>query len=204
MEIERQVFNDDRLGEVINDALSFISRSDLYPLPLPSDFSGAGVYLLYYNGNHEVYGQIRGLKVNNQSMPIYVGKAVPPGWRQGRNSSQASKVLYSRIKEHTRSIEAGADLNLNDFNCKFIILRAKMSNLIGTLESELINQFRPIWNSCIDGFGNHDPGRGRAQQARSEWDTLHPGRYWADKLANNKLSTEDILQKGRRYFNAEG
>lgn len=204
MEIEHQIFHDNRLKKIVDDALSFISRSDFYPLPLSSDFLGSGVYLLYYDGTHEVYRQIRKLKVNNQRVPIYVGKAVPPGWRQGRNSGQTSKVLYSRLRQHTRSIETGAGLSLDEFQCKFIILKSEMSNLIGTLESELINQFRPIWNSCIDGFGNHDPGKGRAQQARSEWDTLHPGRYWAKKLANNKLSADDILQKGRRHFSVEG
>ena len=82
MKIEHQIFHDNRLKNIVDDALSFINSSDLYSLPLSSDFSGSGVYLLYYDGNHEVYRQIRELKVNNQSVPIYVGKAVPPGWRQ--------------------------------------------------------------------------------------------------------------------------
>ena len=173
MDFAHQIFHDGRLKQIVDDALSFINRTDFYPLPLPSGFSGSGVYLLYYGGDHQVYRQIRELKVNNQRVPIYVGKAVPPGWRQGRNFGQTSKVLYSRLREHARSIE-------------------------------MINQFRPIWNSCIDGFGNHDPGKGRAQQARSEWDTIHPGRYWAEKLAKNRLSVDDILQKGGRHFCAKG
>ncbi len=31
-------------------------------------------------------------------------------------------------------------------------------------------------NKIIDGFGNHDPGKGRYNQLRSRWDKLHPGR----------------------------
>jgi hypothetical protein len=40
----------------------------------------------------------------------------------------------------------------------------------------MIEQFRPIWNLVIDGFGNKDPGKRRATQYRSLWDVLHPGR----------------------------
>jgi hypothetical protein len=34
----------------------------------------------------------------------------------------------------------------------------------------------------IDGFGNHDPGKGRHAGLRPRWDTLHPGRPWAERL----------------------
>lgn len=46
----------------------------------------------------------------------------------------------------------------------------------------LIEQFRPIWNLAIDGFGNKDPGKRRKDQYRSPWDVLHPGRQFAGKL----------------------
>ena len=53
--------------------------------------------------------------------------------------------------------------------------------MISTVEARLINLHKPLWNSCIDGFGNHDPGKGRYQQAKSDWDVIHPGRYFASK-----------------------
>ncbi len=51
----------------------------------------------------------------------------------------------------------------------------------------------PIWNTLIDGFGNHDPGQGRRNQAKSRWDVLHPGRAWADNLRNNDSSADEIV-----------
>lgn len=57
-----------------------------------------------------------------------------------------------------------------------------MSAIISVVESVLINRYQPIWNTKIDGFGNHDPGKGRYEQAKSEWDKIHPGRAWAEKL----------------------
>ena len=32
----------------------------------------------------------------------------------------------------------------------------------------------PLWNTTVDGFGNHDPGKGRYEQAISDWDVPDP------------------------------
>ena len=65
----------------------------------------------------------------------------------------------------------------------------------------------PLWNSCIDGFGNHDPGSGRYAQAVSEWDSLHQGRPWVNKLTGDKpdrdliiIKVEDYLEELKRRF----
>ncbi|MCH8842527.1 MAG: Eco29kI family restriction endonuclease, partial [SAR324 cluster bacterium] len=52
--------------------------------------------------------------------------------------------------------------------------------------------FRPVWNILVDGFGHHDQGKARRGQMKSTWDTLHPGRPWADKVErlNNKTADE--------------
>ena len=63
------------------------------------------------------------------------------------------------------------------------------------VESTLIRKHHPLWNSIVDGFGNHDPGRGRYNQARSEWDVLHPGRPWADRLMGEPPSLEEVIEK---------
>lgn len=49
----------------------------------------------------------------------------------------------------------------------------------------------------VGGFGIHHVGGGRARQRRSEWDTLHPGREWVDRLdlPPNTLSEEEILRQ---------
>ena len=59
---------------------------------------------------------------------------------------------------------------------------------------------KPLWNRCIDGFGNHDPGSGRYQQQRSPWDCIHEGREWADRLRPNATSKEELLEKVSRYL----
>jgi Eco29kI restriction endonuclease. len=64
------------------------------------------------------------------------------------------------------------------------------SNLIGTVEAGLIRYYTPIWNTLVDGFGNHDPGKGRYNQAKSDWDVLHAGRPWADRLKQSKSLSE--------------
>jgi len=46
----------------------------------------------------------------------------------------------------------------------------------------------------IDGFGNHDPGKGRYEQAKSDWDVCHPGRSWADKCQGVHANKEELLQ----------
>jgi len=59
----------------------------------------------------------------------------------------------------------------------------------------MIRKYNPLWNSHIDGFGNHDPGKGRYEQAKSEWDVLHPGRVWADRLKGIPPDRNKVKEK---------
>ena len=59
-------------------------------------------------------------------------------------------------------------------------------------ESALIERFKPLWNVVVDGFGNNPQGRGRKNQERSRWDTLHPGRKAAEDLKDNSKSASDL------------
>lgn len=121
------------------------------------------------------------------------------GWRQAR-VHEASNELYSRLTDHHNSINQVANLKIEDFRCRFMILEDASVDLIGTVEAALIRQYTPIWNSCIDGFGNHDPGSGRYDQAKSDWDILHPGRKWANRLRGNHPSENEIITKAENYF----
>ena len=49
-------------------------------------------------------------------------------------------------------------------------------------EHLMIANYRPLWNHVVSGFGNHDPGSTRYDQARPLWDELHPGRPWAARM----------------------
>ena len=47
--------------------------------------------------------------------------------------------------------------------------------MIGTIEAALIKLNQPLWNVAVDGFGNHDPGRGRYEQAKSSRGNIAEG-----------------------------
>jgi hypothetical protein len=91
------------------------------------------------------------------------------------------------------------NLNIEDFWCRFLVVD---DIWIPLGESLLIQRHRPIWNSMLDGFGNHDPGAGRHKGARPNWDTLHPGRAWAERCAPSKLTKEQILTEVGKYWDS--
>jgi hypothetical protein len=68
------------------------------------------------------------------------------------------------------------------------------------MKNEIPYKFSPIWNKVVDGFGNHDPGKGRYQQFRSRWDTLHPGRSWAHKCQEREETAEQIEKEVVAYL----
>ena len=76
--------------------------------------------------------------------------------------------------------------------------------MIGTVEAALIKITQPLWNTVVDGFGNHDPGSGRYEQARSDWDVLHPGRLWADKCKGKSSNRAEVENKIKLHFSALG
>lgn len=149
-------------------------------LPEPrSTFYGCGVYGLYYHGDYEHYEPISNEK-DDYDLPIYVGKAVPKGSRTGgaHLESSTGKKLYKRLREHYRSIDETENLDIDDFRVKYLITSSIWTRYC---EQTLISYYMPWWNKYIDGFGDHDPGKGRANQERSMWDVLHPGRGWVEK-----------------------
>lgn len=163
----------------------------------PSRFAGAGVYALYYAGNHAAYKPLAG-----KDWPIYVGKAEPSGRRRGGLGliPQQTEALWLRLKEHAETIREtaeGGGLRLQDFSCRDLVVDDVWIPLGETL---LIQQFLPVWNRVVDGFGNHDPGGGRRLQRRSPWDELHPGRSWALLAAEARAPQADVLAAIKQHF----
>lgn len=103
--------------------------------------------------------------------------------------------FFNNTPAHARSIQQVTNLHVEDFQCRFMILTGVDSDLLVPVEAELIRRHRPLWNTVVDGFGNHDPGAGRYNQARSEWDILHPGRPWAERLTGESLDIEKVIEK---------
>lgn len=146
-------------------------------LPLDVAIAGPGVYALFYDGDFEPYATLRS---RDATHPIYVGKAVPPGARKGATTAdESAPVLHRRLREHAGSLEAAVNLRAEDFACRYLVV---VPLWITMAERFLIEHYQPCWNVCVEGFGLHDPGKGRHQGRRSWWDTLHLGRSWAEHL----------------------
>ncbi len=195
-ERNKHVYHNETFVELVKDAVRFFNGTPVHTLPPPESFQGTGVYALYYIGNNSLYGTYSGLNRLDYRNPIYVGKAVPEGWRQSRISDAEdsnSRELYTRLREHSRSIKAPGDLDAKDFMCRFVIFEKDGSDMIGSIEATLIKINVPLWNSAVDGFGNHDPGSGRYEQAKSDWDVIHVGRPWAQKCKGVPTDKKVIL-----------
>ncbi|WP_181299121.1 Eco29kI family restriction endonuclease [Pseudomonas sp. Q2-TVG4-2] len=184
------------LGASVAEALL---TKEIHPLGDLPAFEGAGIYAIYYSGDFPAYAQVSQLNRDGRFMlPIYVGKAVPPGARMGANLEvPAGKVLQKRLKEHADSIRAAENINIEDFHCRFLVVD---DIWIPLGESLIIARFTPVWNSLIDGFGNHNPGKGRHAGMRPRWDVLHPGREWAMRLVERPESQEQIAQDAETYL----
>lgn len=161
---------------------------------------GAGIYAIYYTGPFPAYEPVAARNRSGEfGQPIYVGKAIPKGGRKGGIAADASKgtALRDRLRQHAASIDQATNLNLGDFFYRYLVVD---DIWIPLGENMLIETFRPVWNIVIDGFGNKDPGNRRATQHRSPWDVLHPGRTFADKLADGGIAPEDVVRKLEKFF----
>lgn len=184
------------LGASVAEALL---KNPAQPLGEIETFQGAGIYAIYYMGDFQAYAELAKRNHDNQfSAPIYVGKAVPKGARRGGDlDAEPGKVLYKRLTEHAESIRAAENLSIQDFHCRFLVVD---DIWIPLGESLIIARFTPIWNSLIDGFGNHDPGKGRHAGMRPRWDVLHPGRGWAQNLRERNEDAEDIGRDAETFL----
>jgi hypothetical protein len=181
-------------------------RQTPVPLAAIQRFPGAGIYALYYTGVFEDYLPLKTMNPDSAHLeaPIYVGKAVPSGGRKGMIDPEVSArgtSLFSRLEEHRKSIVQATNLEVDDFWCRFLVVD---DIWIPLGESLLIQTYRPLWNSIVEGFGNHDPGAGRLLGAKPLWDTLHPGRPWAERCAPSKILENQIRHHITEYWELHG
>lgn len=195
---EEHVYRNEKFSEMLKDGVRFFHGTPVFNLPPPEKFAGAGVYAIYCLAKTGIYSKF-GAEINrtSYSVPIYVGKAVPQGWRQSRVLDKDIKgnPLFSRLSQHTNSIIEGKGLSISDFACRFVIFEGDSVGMIAAVEASIIEEHNPLWNSVIDGFGNHDPGAKRITGRTTQWDALHPGRTWAKRMAGE---TPDSLELKRR------
>ena len=191
----------ENLGKSVADSLM---KQTPVPLGSVESFDGAGIYVIYYTGSFSPYEKLGEWNRGEEgpTVPIYIGKAVPSGGRKGLADPDISgkgRKLFKRLEEHKKSIEETSNLNIADFFCRYLVVDDVW---IPLGESLLIQRHRPIWNSLIDGFGNHTPGKGRFEGPRPAWDTLHPGRHWDEKCGPSKVTEEQILHHIEQYWEA--
>lgn len=184
------------LGESVGQAML---RQTVTPLQNLKAFEGAGIYAIYYSGKFDAYQPLASRNLNgNYGAPIYVGKAVPKGTRKGGDlEASPGKVLFSRLTRHKKSIEEASNIEIGDFHCRYLIVD---DIWIPLGESLLIAKFNPLWNKFVDGFGNHDPGKGRHKGVRPRWDVLHPGRSWAERCEPREETAEQIVRDIKNYL----
>jgi len=185
------------LGRSVAEALLLRPIADLGQT---GELVGAGVYAIYYTGGFEPYRPVAAKNEDGKfEQPIYVGKAVPKGARKGGLSFDATKgrALRDRLRQHAGSIDEATNLDLGDFHYRSLVVD---DIWIPLGENMMIEQFKPIWNIVIDGFGNRDPGVRRATQYRSSWDVLHPGREFVQKLADGGTTVEALVRRLAEHF----
>lgn len=200
---EKHIYRCDEFSELLKDAVRFFHGTPVCTLPPEAKFSGAGVYALYYIGKTGIYSRF-GLDINREDykLPIYVGKAEPSGWRQSRNFDTASKSnkLHERLRQHARSVVSAKNLCEKDFVCRLMIFEGPVEAMIASVEASLIAMHRPLWNSVIDGFGNHNPGQNRFSGMITQWDALHPGREWAKKMSGEVPDVKGLNRRVKDYL----
>ncbi len=177
------------------------------PMELVQPSYGAGVYAIYYNGDHPAYAPIAGTET-----PIYVGKADPASVSAMTPREQGPK-LSGRLAEHRKTIRAVETyaatttlpvplqaLRIVDFTCRRLVTA---TNAQMYAERHLIELFKPVWNSDTKicwGLSMHGDTTGR-NNSRPPWHVLHPGVSWAlrDNIGDSKPPAE-ILSALASHF----
>jgi Eco29kI restriction endonuclease len=180
------------IGELIAKTLL---TQEVHPLASLKRFYGSGVYAIYYTGDFKAYSPIK-----NTETPIYVGK-VDPSSADARTPEEQGDKLWARLtKDHAKNIKLAENLNIDDFNCRFLVVKSAWQS---TAETYLINWFKPIWNSEINicyGFGKHGDDPKTRVNIRSPWDELHPGRSWAKDSPPYPKGADGIIRQILKHY----
>lgn len=180
------------VGRFVSLALVAQPRHPLSSIPR---FYGSGVYAIYYNGDFPAYAPI-----SRTETPIYVGQAAPLV-NNARTPREQGARLCSRLSDHRKNIaKAAGTLDLDDFEFRSLVVQSGWET---AAEDYLIHLFRPVWNSetnILYGLGKHGDDAATRANKRSPWDTLHPGRAWAAKSAEDAKRVPQIMAELTAHF----
>lgn len=160
---------------------------------------GSGVYAIYYRGAFPLYASISGTET-----PIYVGQAAPAD-RNARTATDQGPRLSARLNEHRKNIsKATSTLDIKDFDYRSLVVQSGWET---AAEDYLIHLFRPLWNNetaVLYGLGKHGDAATTRANKRSPWDTVHPGRKWAEATAEDAKSLDQIEREVREHVQTYG
>jgi hypothetical protein len=180
------------VGRFVSLALVAQQRHPLAEIPR---FYGSGIYAIYYTGRFAAYAPI-----SDSETPIYVGQAAPQ-LNNARTPIEQGPRLCGRLSDHRKNIgTATTTLDLADFEFRSLVVQSGWET---AAEDYMIHLFRPIWNSetgILYGLGKHGDDAGTRANKRSPWDTLHPGRKWAEKSKEDAKSPQTIETELARHF----
>ncbi|MFJ2866808.1 Eco29kI family restriction endonuclease [Kitasatospora sp. NPDC087314] len=154
----------------------------------------AGIYAIYYIGAHSLYTPISGSVI-----PLYVG-GVHEGPRARQGAYLKRPMVSQRLDEHCRTLAQSRDLDPTDFVVRTLFI----DDLFITPAVDLLTaEFKPLWNTTLDGFSLRNPGRGRTQHGRRpKWHELHAGPdSWAAEMRSDR-SPRELEDEVRQHFAA--
>ncbi|MET8358851.1 Eco29kI family restriction endonuclease [Micromonospora sp. NPDC005171] len=154
---------------------------------------GDGIYAIYYIGSHELYQPV---STPRCSVPLFVGSTRASRPRRNSSGLPEGGGLRRRLLEHRRTIEQCDSLRLVDFQVRYLPVEEMF---VPGAERLLVGDHQPVWNTVLEGFGFHSPGKARMAR-RSPWDELHPGRPWAANTAPNRRSGQELRAAVRRHL----
>ena len=179
------------IGRVLQERLD---KEEFQPFP-PERFNGSGLYAIYAAQQLDLYAGLQGTNI-----PIYVGKAEAGNSSYGFAPDYSAPKLWNRIVKHAGSVgevtgEGAHRLTTTDLRVRYLKLDDAWI-VLG--ERALLRQYGPVlWNTLMNGFGSNPPGSAR-KNARSAWDTVHPGRQRAGQLPNRYFTLAELEQQVRR------
>jgi hypothetical protein len=185
---EKKKFDPLRLDILSQNLRKALDQRPRTEFPPPDRFVGAGLYALYYKGPLPLYAGLRG-----RDIPIYVGKAEAGNSSYGDPMNEDRPKLFDRIAKHARSVQEVADkggnLTVGHFDVRYLLLD-DVWIVLG--ERALLRAYAPVvWNTLMPGFGANPPGTAR-ENARSIWDTIHPGRPRAGAICNRRFTRSEM------------
>jgi hypothetical protein len=188
----------DSIGTMLRERLE---KNDPQSFP-PQPFRGAGLYALYYVGDTiQEYRPLVDEFNLGRGIPVYVGKAEAGSSNYRYGPDYDATKLYKRIEKHANSISeverinGEQNLRLTDFRVRFLSLDDAWI-VLG--ERALLRAYRPVlWNTIVNGFGSNPPGTARTN-ARSVWDTMHPGRDRAGQMPNRVMTLVEMRASNQR------